>query len=408
MRSITSWPRSSAAAWLRPSFELLVRQPGGYFLDPLDVDDVTTLGVSAEYILSEDDRVLARPGAEFASRIGLTSVLVPGGHESMLTRPDEVAEALLTSTPRPLVTRLPAVSRSGIVRRRDCGRVAHGRPGETWITFIWLAQPISALAVFIGRRQKLGRLFRKGFSTMAIRLRRFRVLGIVGFAALTVTLVSACNGNGNFNFTDNSTGNSPAPTSTVATSTQGSDSGAGSGHAGVSTAPVAAGVPTAAAGAPTPPAASARRCEPTDLSFTLAANRDAAQNQRTQVVDMTNRASSTCTMAGFPGVDLIGDTKSQPSYDWTLTRASATSIPTVTLRPGAIAHFDLVYVSGDLASGGGSENVISVQKMVITTPGDNDQSDNAVQGSLAWFQDVVLQDGATHPGTYITQVASGS
>ena len=78
-------------------FELLVPQPGGYFLDPLEVDDVTTLGVPAGYVLSEDDRALARPGAEFASRIGLTPVLVSGGHESMLTRPDEVARALLTS-----------------------------------------------------------------------------------------------------------------------------------------------------------------------------------------------------------------------------------------------------------------------------------------------------------------------
>lgn len=76
-------------------FELLVPQPGGYFLDPIGVGDVTTLGVPAGYVLSEDDRALARPGTEFAARIGLTPVMVPGGHESMLTRPDEVAKALL-------------------------------------------------------------------------------------------------------------------------------------------------------------------------------------------------------------------------------------------------------------------------------------------------------------------------
>ena len=51
--------------------------------------------VPAGYILSEDDRALARPGTEFAARIGLTPVMVPGGHDSMLTRPDEVTEALL-------------------------------------------------------------------------------------------------------------------------------------------------------------------------------------------------------------------------------------------------------------------------------------------------------------------------
>lgn len=76
-------------------FELLVPQPGGYFTDPIDVGDVTSLGVPAGYVLSEDDRALARPGTEFAARIGLTPVMVPGGHESMLTRPDEVTTALL-------------------------------------------------------------------------------------------------------------------------------------------------------------------------------------------------------------------------------------------------------------------------------------------------------------------------
>jgi len=77
-------------------FELLVPQPGGYFVDPIDVDDVTTLGVPAGYILSEDDQALARPGTEFAARIGLTPVMVSGGHESMLTHSDEVTQALLT------------------------------------------------------------------------------------------------------------------------------------------------------------------------------------------------------------------------------------------------------------------------------------------------------------------------
>jgi pimeloyl-ACP methyl ester carboxylesterase len=76
-------------------FELLLPQPGGYFTDPIDVGDVTTLGVPAGFILSEDDQALARPGTEFAARIGLTPVMVPGGHDSMLTRPDEVTEALL-------------------------------------------------------------------------------------------------------------------------------------------------------------------------------------------------------------------------------------------------------------------------------------------------------------------------
>jgi hypothetical protein len=223
---------------------------------------------------------------------------------------------------------------------------------------------------------------------MATKVGRFRVLGIIGFAALTVTLISACSGNGIS--AANSNGHGAAATSTAAAGASGSDSA----------------VPTTAAvGAPA--VASVGTCQPVNLAFALGDSSQIGQDQRTQVVDMTNHASSTCTMDGFPGVDLIGDANSQPSYDWTLTRSSATGIAKVTLRPGATAHFDLVFLSGDLASGGGSKNVMTVQKMVITTPGQEDRGDSTIQGSLDWFQDVVLQDGATHPGTYITPVAAG-
>ncbi|HEX3784351.1 MAG TPA: DUF4232 domain-containing protein [Pseudonocardiaceae bacterium] len=239
---------------------------------------------------------------------------------------------------------------------------------------------------------------------MATKFRGFRALGIVGFAALTVTLISACDGNGTA--AANSNGNGSAVTSTVAAGGQRADSGTGSGHSSVTTTTAAAGVPAPAPAAAV--AASVSSCLPANLSFALGDNSQIGQDQRAQVVDMTNRASSTRTMEGFPGVDVIGDTNSQPSYDWTLTHSSANGIAKVTLRPGATAHFDLVYLSGDLASGGGSKNVISVQRMVVTTPGQDNQSDDTVQGSLAWFQDVVLQDGATHPGTYVMPVASGS
>lgn len=169
-----------------------------------------------------------------------------------------------------------------------------------------------------------------------------------------------------------------------------------------------AGTSASAAAQPSQAAANVSLCQAPNLGFTLADDRETAQNQWTQVVDMTNQGSSACTMTGFPVVDLIGDTSGQPTYDWTLTHSSANGTAQLTLQPGAIAHFDLVYLPGDLASGGGSKNVISVQEMVIKVPGDTNQSDNDVQGKLGWSQDVVLQDGATHPGTYVTAAASGS
>jgi pimeloyl-ACP methyl ester carboxylesterase len=77
--------------------ELLVPQPGKYGEDALDVPEVGTLGVPVAYVLSEDDRGLGRPdaGAKFAARLGVEPIMVPGSHESLLTHPDEVAEALL-------------------------------------------------------------------------------------------------------------------------------------------------------------------------------------------------------------------------------------------------------------------------------------------------------------------------
>lgn len=102
----------------------------------------------------------------------------------------------------------------------------------------------------------------------------------------------------------------------MAASAQGSDSGV---H--TTTAPVA--VPaTAAAGVPATAVASVGKCEPVNLAFALGDSRQTGQDQRTQVVDMTNHASSACTMDGFPGVDVLGAANSQPSYDWNLTRSS--------------------------------------------------------------------------------------
>jgi pimeloyl-ACP methyl ester carboxylesterase len=76
---------------------MLLPQPGGYMLDSLDVPPVTKVGLDAAYVLSADDRALARPGAEFAARLGVDPLIVPGNHMALLTRPDVVAGALISA-----------------------------------------------------------------------------------------------------------------------------------------------------------------------------------------------------------------------------------------------------------------------------------------------------------------------
>jgi hypothetical protein len=101
-------------------------------------------------------------------------------------------------------------------------------------------------------------------------------------------------------------------------------------------------------------------------------------------------------MTGFPGVDLVGTENGGQSASWSLVRQGVT-YSRVTLSPGGTAHFDLIF----LPATGGSP-VIDVQKLVVTPP-------NAyTQAEVTWNQSVLLQDGATHPGTYISPVTAGA
>lgn len=137
-------------------------------------------------------------------------------------------------------------------------------------------------------------------------------------------------------------------------------------------------------------------CQAQNLSFALGA-KTGTSAQETLAVVLTNKGSAACTMNGFPGVDLVGEANGQQGYSWPLERQTA-SYSRVTLAPGGTAHFNLIY----LPSTPGDGTDISVDKMVITPPND------FTQAQVTWNQSVLLQDGATHPGTYISPVASGS
>jgi pimeloyl-ACP methyl ester carboxylesterase len=73
-------------------FALTLPQPGGYMVDALDGQPD---GLPAAYLLGVDDQSLARPGEEFAARLGVEPVSVPGSHMAMLSKPAEVAAAIL-------------------------------------------------------------------------------------------------------------------------------------------------------------------------------------------------------------------------------------------------------------------------------------------------------------------------
>jgi pimeloyl-ACP methyl ester carboxylesterase len=76
--------------------QLLLPQPGGYMTGSLDLPPVTKIGLDAAYVLCADDIALARPGAEFAARLGVDPLVVPGNHMTMLTHPAIVADALVS------------------------------------------------------------------------------------------------------------------------------------------------------------------------------------------------------------------------------------------------------------------------------------------------------------------------
>ena len=76
--------------------QLLLPQPGGYMTGSLDLPPVTRIGLDAAYVLCADDTALARPSTEFAARLGVDPLVVPGNHLTMLTRPAVVADALLS------------------------------------------------------------------------------------------------------------------------------------------------------------------------------------------------------------------------------------------------------------------------------------------------------------------------
>lgn len=192
-----------------------------------------------------------------------------------------------------------------------------------------------------------------------------------------------------------SPGGSSAGSTTAATATPATQA-ASTPAATAPATPAAAAPASAASSQPAQAAGNGGICQTADLGYAVGA-RSGTSTQVTQAVVLTNNGSAACTLSGFPGVDLVGLANGQQNYTWPLARQSV-RYSAVTLQPGGTAHFNLMYLP--YAAGGGTE--IAVAKMVITPPNDYTQAE------LAWKQPVLLQDGATHPGTFISPVMPGS
>ncbi|OBJ54869.1 alpha/beta hydrolase [Mycobacterium sp. 1423905.2] len=76
--------------------DLLTEQPGRYFTDASDVG-AATLTIPTAYLASECDRALQWPAGEFAARLSVEPIPVPGTHNAMLTHPDQIAAAILAA-----------------------------------------------------------------------------------------------------------------------------------------------------------------------------------------------------------------------------------------------------------------------------------------------------------------------
>ena len=139
----------------------------------------------------------------------------------------------------------------------------------------------------------------------------------------------------------------------------------------------------------------ASTCQTAKLGYALGAVRG-TPDQRIQEVALINQTWSTCTLAGFPGVELVGTVHGKRDYGWNLRWESAKP-QRVTLKPGKAAHFDITYLPAQRGDG----TDIGVTKILITPPDDYHHA------GLWWHQSVLLQDGATYPGTYVGPVMPG-
>ncbi|MFF4113751.1 DUF4232 domain-containing protein [Streptomyces sp. NPDC001714] len=229
---------------------------------------------------------------------------------------------------------------------------------------------------------------------------RKTAVAVTGAAAL-LALLTACNGTATGSVSAD--GGSAAPAAGDSTTADGSTggsssgsttgSGSGSSGSGSTSGSSTSGGSSATGGSSTggsSASGSVPVCQASQLGYSWADPGSGTGQQKHAVVAFTNKSGHSCTMYGFPGVDLVNS-----GQKWSLQRTNATP-KRVTLANGASTNFAITFL---VPAQGDSSTTFTPTTVVVTAPNQRTSFDLSWHGGA-----VVLQDGATHPGTYIGPV----
>ncbi|MEV5953019.1 DUF4232 domain-containing protein [Streptomyces sp. NPDC051987] len=231
-----------------------------------------------------------------------------------------------------------------------------------------------------------------------------RTAAVTGAAAL-LALLTACNGTasgsvsaaggtaapaaGDSTTSAASTGGSGSGSSGSGSSGTGTGGGTGSGASGTGGSSASGGSSSGGSSGGSSATGSVPACQAAQLGYSWADSGSGTGQQKHAVVAFTNKSGHSCTMYGFPGVDLVNG-----GQKWSLSRTNDTP-RRVTLANGASAEFPITF----LVPAQGDTTTFTPTTVVVTAPNQRTSFD------LTWHGGpVVLQDGATHPGTYIGPV----
>lgn len=143
------------------------------------------------------------------------------------------------------------------------------------------------------------------------------------------------------------------------------------------------------------------RCHTADLKAGFAMGDDAkpemgqTEKQTQAYIWFTNQSKRTCTLSGFAGVDMIGAQTTDGT--WSLVRSSKKPEKMI-LKQGDTVDFSINLLP--VAKSTPQKEKFVPVKFLVTPPNETEHF------TLKWpFGGQILkQDGATHPGTYLNPV----